>query len=52
MFEIPGSDVASVHISHECAMGKCAPMYIRGRATERDFYDDVPSPDQERAVSS
>ncbi|KAL1475391.1 hypothetical protein MTO96_019831 [Rhipicephalus appendiculatus] len=52
MFEIPGSDVTSVHITHDCAMGKCAPLYIRGRPVERDFYDDSPSADQERAVSS
>lgn len=52
MFEIPGSDVVSVHISHECAMGKCAPLYIKGRPGDREMYDDVPPPDQERAVSS
>ncbi|KAH6938864.1 hypothetical protein HPB50_013827 [Hyalomma asiaticum] len=52
MFEIPGSDVTSVHITHDCAMGKCAPLYIRGRPIERDFYDDSPTADQERAVSS
>ncbi|XP_075535729.1 caseinolytic protease chaperone subunit isoform X2 [Dermacentor variabilis] len=52
MFEIPGSDVTSVHITHDCAMGKCAPLYIRGRPVEREFYDDSPSADQERAVSS
>ncbi|KAL3225290.1 hypothetical protein MRX96_049282 [Rhipicephalus microplus] len=52
MFEIPGSDVTSVHITHDCAMGKCAPLYIRGRPVEQDFYDDSPTADQERAVSS
>lgn len=52
MFEIPGSDVTSVHITHDCAMGKCAPLYIRGRPVERDFYDESPTADQERAVSS
>ncbi|XP_064474701.1 ATP-dependent Clp protease ATP-binding subunit clpX-like, mitochondrial isoform X2 [Ornithodoros turicata] len=52
MFEIPGSDVATVHISNEAAMGHCAPLYIRGRPAERVFYDEPSPPDQERAVSS
>lgn len=52
MFEIPGSDVATVHISNEAALGHCAPLYIRGRPSERVFYDEPSPPDQERAVSS
>lgn len=27
MFETPGSNVTSVHISEEVALGKCSPIY-------------------------
>ena len=28
MFEIPGSDIVSVHVTEDCVNGKCDPMYI------------------------
>lgn len=31
MFEIPGSDVISVHIAEDVVLGKSEPMYIRGK---------------------
>lgn len=33
MFEIPGSDVLSVHISEDCVMGSEAAEFIRGTPT-------------------
>ncbi|KAJ1531699.1 hypothetical protein ONE63_000366 [Megalurothrips usitatus] len=42
MFEIPGSDVISVHITEDVVMGKSEPMYIRGKP--------VPQDDDERDV--
>lgn len=33
MFEVPGSDVKSVHITEDCVKGLCAPEYIRHAAT-------------------
>lgn len=31
MFEIPGSDVISVHIAEDVVLGKSEPIYIRGK---------------------
>jgi len=31
MFEIPGSDVLSVHITEDVVMNKSEPLYIRGK---------------------
>lgn len=31
MFEIPESDVLSVHITEEAVLKKAAPVYIRGK---------------------
>ena len=32
MFEIPGSDIVSVHVTEECVKGKSQPVYIKGKA--------------------
>lgn len=29
MFEVPGSDVKSVHINEDCVKGLCSPQYIK-----------------------
>ncbi|KAE8745187.1 hypothetical protein FOCC_FOCC008078 [Frankliniella occidentalis] len=36
MFEIPGSDVISVHITEDVVFGKSEPMYIRGKPVSQD----------------
>lgn len=33
MFEVPGSDVKTVHITDDCVKGSCAPQYMRRTAT-------------------
>lgn len=34
MFEIPGSDVLSVHISEDCVVGSRSAEYVRGTPRE------------------
>ncbi len=36
MFEVPGSDVKSVHITEDCVNGLCPPEYIRHSASTTD----------------
>jgi ATP-dependent Clp protease ATP-binding subunit ClpX len=36
MFEIPGSDVMSVHITEDVVSGASAPVYIRGKPVSQD----------------
>lgn len=36
MFEIPGSDVMSVHITEDVVTGASAPVYIRGKPVSQD----------------
>ena len=36
MFEIPGSDVISVHITEDVVLGKNDPQYIRGKPVSQD----------------
>jgi ATP-dependent Clp protease ATP-binding subunit ClpX len=36
MFEIPGSDVMSVHITEDVVSGASAPIYIRGKPVSQD----------------
>ncbi|CAG2056107.1 unnamed protein product [Timema podura] len=36
MFEIPGSDVMSVHITEDVVYNKSGPVYIRGKAVSED----------------
>lgn len=42
MFEIPGSDIVSVHVTEECVKGKCQPVYIRGKAIGCDHTTPPP----------
>lgn len=39
MFEIPGSDVVSVHITEDVVMGQSSPVYVRGRPEEPEEED-------------
>ncbi|XP_076050282.1 ATP-dependent clpX-like chaperone, mitochondrial isoform X2 [Oratosquilla oratoria] len=36
MFEIPGSDIVSVHITAEVVRGECAPIFIRGQPVQSE----------------
>ena len=36
MFEIPGSDVMSVHITEDSVNGKARPVYMRGKPVDDD----------------
>jgi len=36
MFEIPGSDVMSVHITEDVVSGANSPVYIRGKPVSQD----------------
>jgi len=36
MFEIPGSDVMSVHITEDVVSGTSSPVYIRGKPVSQD----------------
>ncbi|KAL1139877.1 hypothetical protein AAG570_006854 [Ranatra chinensis] len=36
MFEIPGSDIVSVHITEESVKGKSRPVYIKGKPVEEE----------------
>lgn len=36
MFEVPGSDVKSVHINEDCVKGVCPPEYIRHSTSATD----------------
>lgn len=50
MFEIPGSDVISVHITEDVVFGKSDPMYIRGKPVSQDDEErDVDVKTQARA---
>lgn len=40
MFEVPGSDVISVHVTEEVVFGKIPPVYIRGRPVEENSEND------------
>lgn len=39
MFEIPGSDVISVHITDEVVNGNNSPVYIRGKPVAQEEDD-------------
>lgn len=55
MFEIPGSDVSSVHITEEVVLGKEKPQYIRSSSASavNDVYDRSDSTvDQKRAINT
>ena len=36
MFEVPGSDILSVHVTEDVVNGKVPPVYIRGRPVEEN----------------
>lgn len=36
MYEVPGSDVMSVHITEDAVLGKSHPVYIRGKPIEAE----------------
>lgn len=36
MFEVPDSDILSVHITEDVVLGKIPPIYIRGRPVEEN----------------
>lgn len=40
MFEVPGSDVKSVHIDDDCVKGKASPKYVRNARPLDDAGDD------------
>lgn len=55
MFEIPGSDIASVRVTKDVVLGRSPPSYIRGvKQEKKDVYDnnDNVREDQERAVNT
>ncbi|KAG8225412.1 hypothetical protein J437_LFUL004612 [Ladona fulva] len=43
MFEIPGSDVVSVHINEDTVTGETLPVYIRGQRIEQSSDDEDPN---------
>ncbi|XP_046400664.1 ATP-dependent Clp protease ATP-binding subunit clpX-like, mitochondrial isoform X2 [Ischnura elegans] len=43
MFEIPGSDVVSVHINEDSVTGEKAPVYIRGQRIDQSTDDEDPN---------
>lgn len=43
MFEVPGSDVKSVHITEDCVKGVCPPEYIRHTKATDSTTDDEES---------
>uniref|UniRef100_A0A224X9C6 Putative atp-dependent clp protease atp-binding subunit clpx-like mitochondrial isoform x2 n=1 Tax=Panstrongylus lignarius TaxID=156445 RepID=A0A224X9C6_9HEMI len=36
MFEIPGSDIVSVHVTEQCVRNKSSPVYIRGKPIDME----------------
>lgn len=36
MFEVPGSDILSVHVTEDVVLGNVSPVYIRGRPVEEN----------------
>lgn len=36
MFEIPGSDIVSVHVTEQCVKNKTRPVYIRGKPIDME----------------
>jgi len=54
MFEIPGSDIATVRVTSDVVLGHCSPLYIRGTKSEKKEYcdNDPVREHQERAVNT
>lgn len=36
MFEVPGSDILSVHVTEDVVNGKIPPIFIRGRPVDEN----------------
>lgn len=47
MFEVPGSDVKSVHINEDCVKGLCQPEYIRHTTNATDSTTTTTTDDEE-----
>lgn len=45
MFEVPGSDVKSVHITEACVKGLSPPEYVHHKADSEKTNDTVPKSD-------
>lgn len=53
MFEIPGSDIATVHVTKDVVLGQSQPSYVRGSKKEKKEYcDSDVREDKERAVNT
>ena len=53
MFEIPGTDVSSVHITEEVVSGKAKPQYNRSASATPNVDDVYDRPvGQERAINT
>lgn len=50
MFEVPGSDVKSVHIDDDCVKGTASPKYIRNNSSLDE--SDVPTNDSSNAATT
>lgn len=51
MFEVPGSDVKSVHINEDCVKGLCSPQYIK-HSSSLSNSDQPSTPDSTSPTSS
>lgn len=49
MFEIPGSDIGSVHVTEDVVKELCKPIYVRGRIVETE--EEEPPVVDQRAVN-
>ncbi|GAB6019006.1 hypothetical protein CHUAL_000639 [Chamberlinius hualienensis] len=49
MFEIPGSDIVTVHVTEEVVKQQCKPIYVRGRTVENE--EDEPPAEDRRAAN-
>jgi len=52
MFEVPGSDVKSVHINSDCVKGQCAPQYTKTSTTNTTNKNDNDQPTTEEEESA
>ena len=53
MFDIPGTDVSSVHITEEVVLGKAKAQYIRSASSTPNVDEVYDRPaDQERAINT
>ncbi|XP_054160665.1 ATP-dependent Clp protease ATP-binding subunit clpX-like, mitochondrial [Oppia nitens] len=56
MFDIPGSDVSSVHITEDVVLGKAKPQYVRSSSSStppiQDVVDSDSTVDQKRAINT